>query len=184
MATQMTKSQLIEKSAAGTELPKKGVKEVFETLATIGYKELKRTGVFLVPGFAKFVVIKKPATKERRGTNPFTKGHDIQGQAGPEDRAGTAGQSRKRRGVRAALRGGANASPRANIGISIPSEFLEHWEGQNRPKQPKELNHFAGLLVHPCKSYPLPFVQRLVEARERRFDSGYRIKHGREASAE
>ena len=31
------------------------------------------TGVFLVPGFAKFVVIKKPATKERRGTNPFTK---------------------------------------------------------------------------------------------------------------
>src|SRR5262245_1007620 len=41
--------------------------------ATIGYKELKRTGVFLVPGFAKFVVIKKPATKERQGTNPFTK---------------------------------------------------------------------------------------------------------------
>jgi nucleoid DNA-binding protein len=73
MATQMTKSQLIEKIAAATELPKKGVKEVFETLATIGYKELKRTGVFLVPGFAKFVVIKKPATKERQGTNPFTK---------------------------------------------------------------------------------------------------------------
>ena len=54
MATQMTKSQLIEKIAAETELPKKGVKEVFESLATIGYKELKRTGTFLVPGFAKF----------------------------------------------------------------------------------------------------------------------------------
>jgi len=27
---------------------------------------------FLVPGFAKFVVIKKPATKSRKGTNPFT----------------------------------------------------------------------------------------------------------------
>ena len=53
MATQMTKSQLIEKIAAETELPKKGVKEVFETLATIGYKELKRTGVFLVPGFVR-----------------------------------------------------------------------------------------------------------------------------------
>ena len=25
----------------------------------------------LVPGFAKFVVIKKPATKARKGTNPF-----------------------------------------------------------------------------------------------------------------
>jgi DNA-binding protein HU-beta len=35
-------------------------------------KELKKTGVFLVPGFAKFVVIKKPATKARKGTNPFT----------------------------------------------------------------------------------------------------------------
>jgi len=44
---------------------------VLETLATVGYKELKKAGVFLVPGFAKFVVIKKPATKARAGTNPF-----------------------------------------------------------------------------------------------------------------
>ena len=73
MATQMTKSQLIEKIAAETELPKKGVKEVFETLATIGYKELKRTGVFLVPGFAKFVVIKKPARKSARAPTPSLK---------------------------------------------------------------------------------------------------------------
>ena len=28
--------------------------------------------MFLVPGFAKFVVVKKPATKARKGTNPFT----------------------------------------------------------------------------------------------------------------
>jgi hypothetical protein len=28
---------------------------------------------FFVPGFAKFVVIKKPATKARKGINPFTK---------------------------------------------------------------------------------------------------------------
>jgi hypothetical protein len=39
----------------------------------IGYKELNKSGAFLVPGFAKFVVIKKPATKERSGINPFTK---------------------------------------------------------------------------------------------------------------
>jgi len=26
-----------------------------------------------VPGFAKFVVVKKPATKKRKGINPFTK---------------------------------------------------------------------------------------------------------------
>jgi DNA-binding protein HU-beta len=71
MAVQMTKSQLIEKIAAETEVAKKDVKGVLETLATVGYKELKKAGVFLVPGFAKFVVIKKPATKARQGTNPF-----------------------------------------------------------------------------------------------------------------
>jgi nucleoid DNA-binding protein len=27
----------------------------------------------MLPGFAKFVVVKKPATKERMGINPFTK---------------------------------------------------------------------------------------------------------------
>jgi nucleoid DNA-binding protein len=29
--------------------------------------------VFVLPGFAKFLVIKRPATKERAGINPFTK---------------------------------------------------------------------------------------------------------------
>jgi DNA-binding protein HU-beta len=72
MAVQMTKSQLIEKIAGETEVAKKDVKGVLETLATVGYKELKKSGVFLVPGFAKFVVVKKPATKARQGTNPFT----------------------------------------------------------------------------------------------------------------
>jgi DNA-binding protein HU-beta len=43
MAVQMTKSQLIEKIAANNELAKKDVKAVLETLATIGYKELKKT---------------------------------------------------------------------------------------------------------------------------------------------
>jgi len=71
MAVQMTKSQLIEKISVETEVAKKDVKGVLETLATVGYKELKKSGVFLVPGFAKFVVIKKPATKARAGTNPF-----------------------------------------------------------------------------------------------------------------
>lgn len=72
MAVQMTKSQLIEKIAGEIEVAKKDVKGVLETLANVGYKELKKSGVFLVPGFAKFVVVKKPATKARKGTNPFT----------------------------------------------------------------------------------------------------------------
>jgi nucleoid DNA-binding protein len=54
------------------ELAKKDVKVVFDALAEIGYKELKKNVAFVVPGFAKFVVIKKAATKARKGTNPFT----------------------------------------------------------------------------------------------------------------
>ena len=46
---------------------------MIESLVSVGHKELKKTGAFLVPGFAKFVVIKKPATKQRTGINPFTK---------------------------------------------------------------------------------------------------------------
>ena len=73
MSKPMTKSELINQLAEHAELKKSDVKGVMETLATIGYKELKKTGSFLVPGFAKFVVIKKPATKARKGINPFTK---------------------------------------------------------------------------------------------------------------
>ncbi len=66
----MSKSELIQKIADDVSLPKKDVKAVIESLATVGYKEMKKTGAFLLPGFAKFVVIKKPATKERTGINP------------------------------------------------------------------------------------------------------------------
>src|SRR6202162_2505926 len=72
MATQMSKSQLVEKIATTTALSKRDVKHVMDTLTDVGHKELKKNGVFLVPGFAKFVVIKKAATKARKGVNPFT----------------------------------------------------------------------------------------------------------------
>jgi|SRR5262245_50913761 nucleoid DNA-binding protein len=71
----MSKSELIQKIADkySESLSRKDVKGVLETLADLGYKELKKSGAFVVPGFAKFVVIKKPATKARKGINPFTK---------------------------------------------------------------------------------------------------------------
>ena len=72
MATQLSKSQLVERISTATELSKRDVKNVMDTLVDVGHKELKKNGIFLVPGFAKFVVIKKPATKARKGTNPFT----------------------------------------------------------------------------------------------------------------
>lgn len=69
----LSKSELIQKIADDVSIAKKDVKAVIESLATHGYKELKKGGEFLVPGFAKFTVVKKPATKERQGINPFTK---------------------------------------------------------------------------------------------------------------
>ena len=75
MAKMMSKSQLIAKLADqhSKTLTRKDVKGVIESLVKIGHMELKKSGAFLVPGFAKFVVIKKPATPERSGINPFTK---------------------------------------------------------------------------------------------------------------
>jgi len=57
----------------GEVLHVKDIKGVLETLTKTGHKELKKTGVFLVPGFAKFVVVKKPAIKARprKGESPF-----------------------------------------------------------------------------------------------------------------
>jgi len=72
MPAYMTKSQLVNQIAKLQELAKKDVKAMMEALAEVGYKELKKNGVFVVPGFAKFVVIKKAATKARKGVNPFT----------------------------------------------------------------------------------------------------------------
>ena len=74
MAKVLTKSQIIQAitDAHKEKLSRKNVAGVLESLASVGYKELKKSGVFLVPGFAKFVVIKKPATKARKGINPFT----------------------------------------------------------------------------------------------------------------
>jgi DNA-binding protein HU-beta len=69
----MSKSELIQKIAEEASLAKKDVKAVIESLANVGYKELKRAGTFVLPGFAKFTVVKKPATPERQGINPFTK---------------------------------------------------------------------------------------------------------------
>jgi DNA-binding protein HU-beta len=70
-----SKTELIQAIAErhADKLTRQDVKGVLESLAIVGYKELKKSGEFVVPGFAKLVVIKKPATKAREGINPFTK---------------------------------------------------------------------------------------------------------------
>jgi len=69
----MSKTQLIDAISEASEVAKNDVKAVIEHLATVGYKELNEAGEFTIPGFAKFSVVKKPATEARRGINPFTK---------------------------------------------------------------------------------------------------------------
>jgi nucleoid DNA-binding protein len=59
--------------AVGDGISRKQVKNVVESLTALGHKELKKTGVFVLHGFAKFVVVKKPARPAREGINPFTK---------------------------------------------------------------------------------------------------------------
>ena len=56
-----------------TNLSRKDVKGIIEAVASIGQAELKKNGIFVVPGLVRMLVIKKPATKARKGINPFTK---------------------------------------------------------------------------------------------------------------
>jgi nucleoid DNA-binding protein len=71
----LSKSALLQavSDAVGEEVSRKHVKEVVESLVSVGHKELKKNGIFVLPGFAKFVVVKKPARPAREGINPFTK---------------------------------------------------------------------------------------------------------------
>jgi nucleoid DNA-binding protein len=71
----LSKSAIIQEvtEAVGDGISRKQVTSVIEELVAVGHKELKKNGVFVVPGFAKFIVVKKPARPAREGINPFTK---------------------------------------------------------------------------------------------------------------
>lgn len=71
----LTKAQVIAEVAGATDLDKKSVTRVFESLSEIIKKQLsaRGPGEFVVPGLVKLRVVKRPATKERPGINPVTK---------------------------------------------------------------------------------------------------------------
>ena len=71
----LSKSAILEAvtEAIGEEVSRKQVKQVVEMLVDIGHRELKKNGIFVLPGFAKFVVVKKAARPARQGINPVTK---------------------------------------------------------------------------------------------------------------
>ena len=71
----LTKAQVVSDLANATDLDKKSINRVFEALQEVIRKQLtgRGPGEFVIPGLVKLRVVKKPATKERQGINPFTK---------------------------------------------------------------------------------------------------------------
>lgn len=69
-----TKGQLFSTLAGCTGINRKDVSVLFEELGTIIAAHLKKQGPgqFTLPGLVKISIKHKPATKARKGTNPFT----------------------------------------------------------------------------------------------------------------
>lgn len=69
-----TKGQLFTTLASCTGLPRKEVSSLFDELGNIIAAHLKKQGPgqFTLPGLVKMTIVHKPATKARKGTNPFT----------------------------------------------------------------------------------------------------------------
>ena len=68
-----TKSEIVAQICKDSELSRKQVAAVFESLNGIIKKSLRGPGLVTMPGLLKMKVVKKPATKAREGINPFTK---------------------------------------------------------------------------------------------------------------
>ena len=70
----MTKSAIVNEVVGKTDLTKKQVVSVFDELAIIIERHIKKrsAGQFTLPGLLKIEVKRKPKTKARKGINPFT----------------------------------------------------------------------------------------------------------------
>lgn len=71
----MSKTDILNALAETSGLSKKQVGTVMDGLGSLIQKQLSKKGpeVFSVPGLMKITVVHKPATKARKGINPFTK---------------------------------------------------------------------------------------------------------------
>ncbi|WP_339897095.1 HU family DNA-binding protein [uncultured Gilvimarinus sp.] len=68
------KTQIVTQIAENTELSKKQVQSVLDELSAVieGHIKKRACGEFVLPGLLKVQTVKKPATKARKGINPFT----------------------------------------------------------------------------------------------------------------
>ena len=69
-----SKAQIINSLAESTGLTKREVNAVLDELGLLMQRHIKKRsgGEFVMPGLFKIQTVKKPATKERTGKNPFT----------------------------------------------------------------------------------------------------------------
>lgn len=74
IAEKFTKTQITNDIAENTGLTRKQVTDVLESLSSVIERHLhkKGAGEFVLPGLLKIKTVKKPATKARKGINPFT----------------------------------------------------------------------------------------------------------------
>ena len=70
----MTKAEMLSYIAEGTCLTRKEVGKVIDALALVIKRHVGKgaVGSFVLPGLVKFKVTRRPATKARKGVNPFT----------------------------------------------------------------------------------------------------------------
>ncbi|HAG97178.1 MAG: integration host factor [Pseudomonadales bacterium] len=70
----MTKTQILNTISENTELSRKQVQSVLDELGVLIESHVKprAVGNFTIPGLMKIMVTRKPATKARKGINPFT----------------------------------------------------------------------------------------------------------------
>ena len=70
-----TKGEFYTTIAGATGIPRKQVASIFEVMSRMICADLSKSGpgVLNVGGMMKVTVVRKPATKARKGINPFTK---------------------------------------------------------------------------------------------------------------
>ena len=67
-----TKGEIERQIAEAVGVAKKDVSNVFLALHDMISQDAKGLGMFTLPGLGKITVVKKAATKARKGINPFT----------------------------------------------------------------------------------------------------------------
>jgi nucleoid DNA-binding protein len=71
----LSKTQILDSISESTELSRKQVSAVLDSLTEIMAAHLnkKAVGEFVLPGLLKISTVRKPAVKARKGISPFTK---------------------------------------------------------------------------------------------------------------